>query len=573
MHFFKRLLLNMLALCLLAAAPLHAADNPVINAGRSVYRLWIGIPLNDEIAARITDRQMLSNINDKGYVLVVGEDGSRMVLFKQKGRLFLMMGHGSGYLVSDEGHIISNHHVLGGEIEDPQLAKLGKPEMFVVRAISPKLELLPIEVLTSDKDKDLAIGKVDGLEGEPLPLGDSEYFQPTMPVFSLGFPGASDDVTSGLGFGDPEGFIKPVVAEGTLKREFKSQTGSTVWEHHAPISGGNSGGPLVNQCGQVVGTNYAGHVQQQNTVLAVSNSELIPMLKKQDVPFEQESGRCLSAAEADAARQTRWIYLILLLVVGMGGAGAVYLNRLRAQVRAGANPPINSQLLRRMAGMQADNAATRVYGGSDGLTLTSLNGGRNIVLPPNRDMVLGRGSKADIVLNHPQISGRHIRLKFDGSCLEAEDLGSTNGSFVNDQPITGTAVLKAGDILQLTRDRGAACFRVENPPAVPSPPPSGHNVRLEPLSGGLPAICLSAGQTLNIGRTAGNDIVINRPSVSGRHCRIGLNADGSLWLEDLNSTNGTFVDNPAQRVGRVTLSHGQIVYLAGQDTAYRVAVS
>ncbi|MDO4878544.1 MAG: FHA domain-containing protein [Neisseria sp.] len=570
MNLVKRILSGLLALCLLAASA-YAADNPVIHAGQSVYRLWIGIPLPDEVAARIANPQILSNINDKGYVLVVGEDNSRMVLFKQKGRLFLMLGHGSGYLVSKDGHIISNHHVLGGEMDDPQLAKLGKPEMFVVRAIAPKLDLLAIDVLTSDKEKDLAIGRVDGLEGEPLPLGDSEYFQPTMPVFSLGFPGASDDVTSGLGFGDPEGFIKPVVAEGTLKREFKSQTGSTVWEHHAPISGGNSGGPLVNQCGQVVGTNYAGHVQQQNTVLAVSNSELIPMLKKQDVPFKQESGRCLSAAEADAARQTRWIYLLLLLVAGLGCAGAVYLNRLRAQVRAGANPPINSQLLRRMAGLQADNAAaTRVYGGSDGLTLTSLNGGRDIVLPPGRDMVLGRGRGADIVLNHPQVSGRHIRLKFDGGSLEAEDLGSTNGSFVNDQPI-GRAVLQAGDILQLTRDQSVARFRVQTPPAA-RPSPAARSARLEPLSDGLPAISLSAGQVLGIGRTAGNDIVIARPAVSGRHCRIGLDADGSLWVEDLNSTNGTFVDNPANRVGRAVLADGQTVYLAGQDTAYRVVM-
>ncbi len=566
MPVLKRLLLSLFLLLTLSA---HAADNPVITAGRSVYRLWIGIPLPDEAASRILNDEMLANINNKGYVLVV-QGNERTLLFKQKGQLFLMLGHGSGYLVSPKGHIVSNHHVLGGELDNPELAKLGKPKMFVVRSISPKLELLPINVLTSDKDKDLAIGQADGLEGTPLPLGDAAYFLPTTPVFSLGFPGASDDLTSGAGFGDPEGFVTPVVAEGTLKREFRSQSGSTVWEHHAPISGGNSGGPLVNQCGQIVGTNYAGHVQQQNTVLAVSNKELIPMLKKENVPYQQISGRCLSAAEAGAAQQTKWIYFLLLLIVGMGVAVILYLKRLRAQVRAGANQPINSQLLRRIAGAQSDPSPTRIYGsGTNGgsLTLTCLSGGRDIVLPAGRDIIIGRGSGSDILINHPQISGRHIRLRFDGNRVEAEDLGSTNGSFANSKPIQHAA-LKTGDILQLTRDNDAARFRVEAPSAQMAA--ARNSATLEPLSNGLPPIRIRAGQVLSIGRATDNDIVINRAAVSARHCRIGMDEDGRLWLEDTGSTNGTFVGNTDSRIRHAALANGQTVYLAERDTAYRV---
>jgi hypothetical protein len=67
--------------------------------------------------------------------------------------------------------------------------------------------------------------------------------------------------------------------------------------------------------------------------------------------------------------------------------------------------------------------------------------------------------------------------------------------------------------------------------------------------------------SVKLGRTAPADIVLSHKSVSREHCIIGL-ANDELFVTDLNSTNGTFIDG--ERVGRATiLPVGSVVQLGG----------
>ena len=342
----------------LGLLPLAAKANPPVNhnqvvqAGESVYRLWGGIPLPSEVVGQVLNQQILSEINNKGFVRAQMADGSVMLFFKHGGRVHLMIGHGSGYLVSDQGHVVTNEHVANMKAGSPDIDQFGAAQIFVVRSISPNLEVLPSKILVMDAAKDLAVIQVDRLTGTPLQLADADYIQPTLPVFSVGYPGASDDLTAQRGFGDPVGFVKPTLAEGTLKRLYRNNDNTEVWEHHAPISGGNSGGPLVNRCGQVVGTNAAGHREQQNSLLAVSNQELLALLGSRQLSIGQAKGECLDAATLSTTRQLQSLYWVVggLFLLALGGG--FYLMRLKSQVKAGQNPPINSQLIRKIVGMQ-----------------------------------------------------------------------------------------------------------------------------------------------------------------------------------------------------------------------------
>jgi predicted component of type VI protein secretion system len=104
---------------------------------------------------------------------------------------------------------------------------------------------------------------------------------------------------------------------------------------------------------------------------------------------------------------------------------------------------------------------------------------------------IGRDSSNEIVINDAEVSRRHARLTFQGGKYVLEDLGSTNGTFVNGQRLAGPRVLKAGEVISLgeqivlvyevtTNDPGAtmvspraaaAVPSVSRPPTAPPPPP------------------------------------------------------------------------------------------------------
>src|SRR5687767_13274222 len=62
-------------------------------------------------------------------------------------------------------------------------------------------------------------------------------------------------------------------------------------------------------------------------------------------------------------------------------------------------------------------------------------------------LTVGRDSTNEIVINDAEISRRHARLTFQGGKYVIEDLGSTNGTFVNGQRLAGPRVLKAGEVV------------------------------------------------------------------------------------------------------------------------------
>jgi len=141
---------------------------------------------------------------------------------------------GSGFVIDDEGHIITNNHVINGA--NRISVKLGASE-----------KSYSAEVVGADPASDLALLKVDAPSSElhPLNLGDSSKVEVGDPVVAIGNPfGLDRTVTSGI--------------VSALQRQIQAPNGfsiDNVIQTDAAINPGNSGGPLIDAGGEVIGIN------------------------------------------------------------------------------------------------------------------------------------------------------------------------------------------------------------------------------------------------------------------------------------------------------------------------------
>jgi S1-C subfamily serine protease len=150
-------------------------------------------------------------------------------------------GQGSGFVIDEEGHIVTNYHV----VERLTNLEVAFPSGYKTRG----------EVLGVDTDSDLAVIKVDAPPDElhPLPLGDSSQLKVGQTVVAIGNPfGLSGTMTTGI-----------ISALGRTLESMRSSPGGfpftagDVIQTDTAINPGNSGGPLLNLNGEVVGVNRA----------------------------------------------------------------------------------------------------------------------------------------------------------------------------------------------------------------------------------------------------------------------------------------------------------------------------
>lgn len=200
--------------------------------------------LQDNAPLNLDDTELLSRLNDEYALLtrsvvpsVVSIDtaGVRtehlLDLFgRTRVRRYPTQGQGSGVIVSKEGHVITNHHVIAGQQQIQVTLHGGKTHM--ARLIGEDT-LLDIAVLKLESDGPFT----------PLKLGDSSEIQVGQIVFAVGNPfGLGETVTQGI---------------ISAKERSLSDNQRDLFQTDAAINPGNSGGPLVNLRGEIIGINVA----------------------------------------------------------------------------------------------------------------------------------------------------------------------------------------------------------------------------------------------------------------------------------------------------------------------------
>lgn len=150
--------------------------------------------------------------------------------------------------------------------------------------------------------------------------------------------------------------------------------------------------------------------------------------------------------------------------------------------------------------------------------------------------IVGSAPSCDVRVDNPTVSGRHCRLTQDGGAYLLEDLQSTNGTFVEDERIDSPRVVRRGEKVTLGQD---VLLRWADVPI-----------------------------SITVGRSPENDVVIPYDAVSACHARLQREGD-HVYLIDLGSTNGTAINDPAEKITRAPLKSSDFVFLG----THRVAAS
>jgi len=160
------------------------------------------------------------------------------------------VAQGSGFLISKDGWIVTNYHVI--KTGNSAIIKLPDGAFFAVDG-----------VVASDKDRDVAIIKAHGNGFRTLILGDSDRLEVGDEVVAIGSPLSLESTVS-------NGIVSGI---RTIKEE-----GGKFLQITAPISPGSSGGPLFNMAGEVVGITTSHLIGGQNLNFAIPIDDVKPML-------------------------------------------------------------------------------------------------------------------------------------------------------------------------------------------------------------------------------------------------------------------------------------------------------
>jgi pSer/pThr/pTyr-binding forkhead associated (FHA) protein len=221
-------------------------------------------------------------------------------------------------------------------------------------------------------------------------------------------------------------------------------------------------------------------------------------------------------------------------------------------------------------------------------------------LPLESELTIGRAEGNGLILSEGGVSRRHARLTVNRRGeVTVEDLGSANGTYLDGEPVrermpfTADAQLVIGDyVLSLVQPREKArparvlpdATAVDRPKDAPrseaalaprkaaavarASPPQGAGPLLRGLTGPWANRRYPIRGTVVVGRVPGLAVELDDDSVSRRHAEVEKAADG-VWLRDLGSANGTFV-NGEQVHGPVKLQAGDLLQFGVVELSFEV---
>lgn len=350
---------------------------------------------------------------------------------------------GSGFLIGKQGdpvqYIVTNYHVIEGA-----------NSIYLYRGVDDLIELYTTSIQMPVTDIAVLELSEQLYNQKTLTLRDSEDVKVGNSVYCLGFPSAADEMDGSLS-GKPEDVT---ITSGIISKISETADNVPFYQMDATINQGNSGGPLVDENGYVIGVNTFGMLDN-DLYAAVTLTDLIDALDSRGITYEKysdvvdeeptESDKATdeAAAPIDAQDQetssTDGIFGIDTMTVIIIGAAALVIIALVLIIiilsRKKAKKPQQSANHSNAVNVPKQQSARKVTG-----LATCVNGvfkGKNMEVKSK--IYFGRNDNCHV--QYPSdtkgISGRHCALEFDGQNFYLTDLGSSYGTFLsNGQKLT-----------------------------------------------------------------------------------------------------------------------------------------
>jgi len=357
-------------------------------------------------------------------------------------------GFGTGFVIgtvpgSEDLYFVTNHHVVNKG-----------NNMLVGFGLKDRVVAFSATVFKSSKGHDLAVLR--------LKMDRSEnYIPPALTLaqrdiekgedaYAIGYPGVSDN--SVADWTSPDGF-ETTLTVGRVSRVTNGtwdnrDTPVEIVQHTASISPGNSGGPLLDSCGRVIGVNTAFAPDGNDTYVSSSSNTLRNFLSDSGIKYKSSTATCDSSSSGSGGLPVWGIVLIGAMFIGIVALGLFLMTS--PQKKSGRKRKQQNEIHTELDGLNTGIA----------LRLTAiLPDGNRKSLPITTGMLksgatIGRGRDADLTIEGGKISRKHAKIYQDGRKLMVVDLGSTNGTKVNGKPLTAnkpaqintSVVLKLGSV-------------------------------------------------------------------------------------------------------------------------------
>ena len=288
----------------------------------SVLLLLISVMLHCQIAYA-----------DNNLVLGVRDSVVRVVeLFFADGEL-MVWGHGTGIVVGDKGnqYVLTNRHVVDpeeviGEIQSEMSTYNVSVQLYILPGDNTCQNIpFTTENVSMSSTDDLALIKLPARlkNKKAATLGSSSGLQVTAPVYAIGFPAVAEGATDKgrIGIGGIESALLQAypsetkdmtVSKGTVSKTDVKIDGSRYIQHEASIAPGNSGGPLVDENGHVIGINttiYTDSETVSKVMYSIDIDSVKTFLNSRNVSFTE--GTKLGGT---IKRYLKWIIAVIVLL-------------------------------------------------------------------------------------------------------------------------------------------------------------------------------------------------------------------------------------------------------------------